>query len=288
MEKDKSGGKIDLQPMTMDDIPFGLQLSTAAGWNQTEADWRMLLENSLTGCYVAIFNGVEVGTVTTVTYSGYIHWIGMVLVTPGYRRRGIGTALVEAVLSCFQGKDTFYLDATPLGRPLYERLGFKEMYPLKRFLRHPQPLEKPTRPILMSTPHHLSEIQGYDAVGFGADRSAILSSLYERSPNLTIVAKENRKVSGICMGRQGRKYTQIGPVLADDFIIARNMLATEILNHQAHDLIIDSHVHQPGWNHYLEELGFSEKRSFMRMRLGKSLLPEQHIRQYAIAGPELG
>jgi GNAT superfamily N-acetyltransferase len=45
---------------------------------------------------------------------------------PPYRRRGVGTRVVEAVIDWARtrGYPRVYLYATPLGRPVYERLGF--------------------------------------------------------------------------------------------------------------------------------------------------------------------
>ena len=51
----------------------------------------------------------------------------MVLVDESMRQHGIGTALVEQAVEVLdrRGAETVRLDATPLGKPLYERLGFE-------------------------------------------------------------------------------------------------------------------------------------------------------------------
>src|SRR5439155_19059347 len=53
----------------------------------------------------------------------------------GQRGRGIGKALVHHALDFLdrQGVQSVRLDATPLGQPLYEKLGFMPEYTLKRF-----------------------------------------------------------------------------------------------------------------------------------------------------------
>jgi hypothetical protein len=66
-------GPISLRPMTVQDIPFGLKLSSLAGWNQTEADWAILLEQSTVGSFLACYNRVEAGTVTTATYQKHLN-----------------------------------------------------------------------------------------------------------------------------------------------------------------------------------------------------------------------
>ena len=89
------------------DIPAAMQLKEAAGWNQTEDDWRRLLMLEPNGCFAAIKDGRLVGTTTTTTYGNDLAWIGMVLVDPQYRRQGIASEVNEcrARLSEGQGCD---------------------------------------------------------------------------------------------------------------------------------------------------------------------------------------
>src|SRR5258705_12655293 len=111
--------------MTVADIPVGMRLKDQAGWNQLEADWRRLLDLQPDGCFVAELGGSPVGTVTTCRF-GPVAWIAMMLVDVRFRRCGIGRALMSHALEDLDahGVCTVRLDATPLGRPLYETLGF--------------------------------------------------------------------------------------------------------------------------------------------------------------------
>src|SRR5690348_4685599 len=111
--------------MTLADIPAGMRLKEQAGWNQLEADWRRLLDWQPDGCFLAELDGAPVGTVTTCRL-GAVAWVAMMLVEAGQRRRGIGRALMVHALDDLdaRGVRTVRLDATPLGRPLYETLGF--------------------------------------------------------------------------------------------------------------------------------------------------------------------
>ena len=85
------------------------------------------------GCFVAEWDGVSVGTTTTCIFES-VGWIAMVLVNEAYRHRGIGTQLMEQALAYLdrKGVATARLDATPLGRPVYERMGFVAEHELVR------------------------------------------------------------------------------------------------------------------------------------------------------------
>src|SRR3712207_6787044 len=123
-----------VRPMTPADLPRGRRLSRRAGWNQTAADWRRFLALEPDGCFVAEHDGTPVGTTTTAVF-GPVAWIGMVLVDAPARGRGVGTALVRHALAALdrRGVPTVRLDATPLGQPLYERLGFTGQFRLSRY-----------------------------------------------------------------------------------------------------------------------------------------------------------
>src|SRR4029450_11680629 len=54
-------GLVTLRAMTPADIPDGLRLSEAAGWNQRESDWRFLLEGNPGRFVVALRDGAGIG-----------------------------------------------------------------------------------------------------------------------------------------------------------------------------------------------------------------------------------
>src|ERR1041385_8868985 len=116
---------LEIRLLVESDIPSAMALKEAAGWNQTEADWRRLLSLEPNGCFGAVKDGRLVGTTTTTIYDE-LAWIGMVLVEPQHRRQGIAAQLMSVALDYLRGKvETIKLDATALGQPVYERFGFE-------------------------------------------------------------------------------------------------------------------------------------------------------------------
>ncbi len=128
---------IKIRRMTIDDLPLGLGLSRQAGWNQTELDWQRFISMEPEGCFVAELDGSSVGTTTTCVFGHQVAWIAMVLVDKNVRGRGIGTTLLKHVLDYLSARkiETVRLDATPAGRPIYEKLGFVPEYELARWWR---------------------------------------------------------------------------------------------------------------------------------------------------------
>ena len=120
--------------MTRADIPAGMRLKEIAGWNQTSEDWERFLEAEPEGCFVAEWNGQVAGTVATIIYEHRFAWIGMVLVDPEVRGKGIGTALLLKAIDYLDARRVpcMKLDATPQGKPIYARLGFRIEFEIER------------------------------------------------------------------------------------------------------------------------------------------------------------
>src|ERR1051326_6584759 len=94
---------MEIRLLRESDIAAAMGLKRAAGWNQTEADWRTLLQHEPNGCFAAVLDDQLVGTTTTTCYGRELAWIGMVLVRPDQRRKGMATQFLEPALK--------YLDA---------------------------------------------------------------------------------------------------------------------------------------------------------------------------------
>ena len=128
---------VRLRLMTYKDIPDSMRLKEIAGWNQTIADWQRFLSASPQGCFVAEHDGRAIGTVTTIIYEDRFAWIAQLsgrsrISRPRNRQESSRTAQFRYLdtqnLACMK------LDATPLGKPLYEKLGFETEYEIERWM----------------------------------------------------------------------------------------------------------------------------------------------------------
>src|SRR5258705_10750889 len=91
---------VDIVELGVGDAQAGLVLSTEAGWNQNEADWRVFLSQ---GVVFGLRDGERVvATAALLPHPAGNAWVRMVLVTPDLRRRGIATKLVDASLHVAQ------------------------------------------------------------------------------------------------------------------------------------------------------------------------------------------
>ena len=276
-----------VRTMTPDDVPHGMRLNSIVGWNQTRADWERFLSASPDGCFVAEDDGAVVGTSATIVYQGRVAWIGMVIVDPEHRSRGIGVALLERALAHLdaRGVPCIKLDATPQGKPLYEKLGFASEYGIERWMLRREAHCGPGPPGDASA---VEEVLRWDREVFGVDRSGLLRSLMAGAPELSVVLRGSAGIGGYALGRRGLRADHLGPWIAEDRGVAAALL-DEFLVRSARELAFVDCVRPNPWGRaLLEARGFEFSRPLTRMFRGRNEWPGRVDRQCAILGPEFG
>lgn len=285
------GNAVACRAMTRADIPAGLALCRASGWNQTAEDWEQLLVFGGDRCRVAVIDGRVVGTATTVLYEGRFAWIGMVLVAEEVRGRGIGRALLGEALGTL-GEVPARLDATPKGYPLYLALGFVEECRLRRMTSRSTAVPRGAVPEALAVqPMLRADVDGvaaWDRSVFGATRQGLLEWARASAPELAFVVHRGGSFDGYCLGRRGYQFVQLGPVVAHDANAAAGLV--QACRRQVPDapLVIDVPATPASWTERLVDAGFVEQRWFVRMCRGANRHAGRPDLQWAILGPEWG
>ncbi len=283
---------IAFRRMTRADIPQCMLLKQAASWNQLPENWEICLELRPQGCFVAEVDGKVVGTVTSVDFQGRFSWVGMVLVHPEYRRRGIGRRLMDTVLASLGDCETIRLDATPVGRRLYESLGFTEECTLTRMIRDSSvPGTVPICPfgeVFPMTTEHLPAVIALDARAAGANRGRVLDTWLRRQPRYAFVLVRDGHVAGFCMGSPGDSAENLGPLVAANLADAKRLVLDVLLEVRLKPVLFDVFDSNPELRIYLEQLGFRGQRRFSRMFLGPNRFTGDSSLYWAICCPEIG
>lgn len=275
-----------IRVMTPRDVSAGMRLKDAARWNQTEEDWQRFLQANPEGCFVAEWNGQVAGTTTTIVYEDRFAWIGMVLVDPELRGRGIGTTLLVHAIRYLDRRKIpcLKLDATPQGRPIYERLGFRAEYEIERRI-----LERETGMTLsVGRPEDVSSVLGIDRDVFGADRGRLLSSVASAAPEFVITARQGYTLSGFGLGRKGSQADHLGPWVAWSEAAAREILERFLHRSGRECVFVDIVKNNPWAPALLAEKGFEFSRALTRMFRGENEHPGRPDLLCAILGPEFG
>ena len=285
----KMSTDIEIRQMTPQDVSAGMRLKELAGWNQTERDWMRYLAFEPEGCFVAVRGGIVCGTAIAQRYGTDLGWIGMVLVDPEHRHQSIGTRLLDRGLDFLdrQGIETVKLDATPEARSLYLARGFKDEYEIERWGGIAAPKQNPG--IRRIEFHDMGRICACDAMVFGADRTRLLTALWQEVPGYTAVAHSGGEVTGYFFGRTGSLAHYLGPWVAwGDAELAEQLLMEFLIRVGGERAFVDICLENPDARPIMEAIGFSHQRRLTRMYRGPNRSPGKPSMICGIAGPELG
>ncbi|HUT48137.1 MAG TPA: GNAT family N-acetyltransferase [Alphaproteobacteria bacterium] len=270
----------------------GFALSARIGWNQALPDWDYMLAAG-EGAGLIAPDDALVATAMALPYGAFA-WICMVLVDPEYRRQGLATRLMNAVVARQAAAGRVPgLDATPDGREVYRHIGFRDHYRLGRYRAEQAEAEAfdrqglaavTIRPLVESD---LPALAAMDRGVFGGDRSRLLGHLLGRVPGTPQGAWRGGELAGYLLAREGREAHQIGPLVAEDAAVAV-ALARAALPRIEGPVYLDAPDAQGEFLAWLEGSGFAQQRLFFRMYQNHDGGFDDPGRLFAIAGPELG
>ncbi len=244
------------------DVPQALALSQAVGWNQTAADWSLVIEMNPAGCFAMDVEGSLVATTTSIRYGTALAWIGMVLTHPEFRGRGYAKGLMHRALDHLSDVETIKLDATESGAPLYRQLGFEDECPIERWIgkSHATPVKVQS----FTNPE-------FDKEAFGADRGVLL----ERLAKIEAASCED----AFAMGRGNRFGPCVSRSKDSAVLLAQWFLARRPNEEIVWDLFPE--------NNQAQFQGFHLSRRLTRMTRGRKLESNNYL-IYAGAGFEFG
>ena len=278
---------IQIRLMTWDDLPLGMRLSAQAGWNQTEADWQRFLSLEPDGCFVAQWADEPVATTAAFVF-GPVGWIAMVLVDEPFRHRGIASRLVEHALEYLQqrGVQTARLDATPLGRPVYERLGFLPEYSLVRMqtAAAPSPAGAAVAPLADERAEQVCDL---DLQVTGTPRRRLIRALYGERPESVAAASADGEITGYAMWRPGRRAAQVGPAAALQPHVGAELLDEMLRRCPQGPVFADIPTDNAPAIQWATSRSFTVQREFTRMYRGQRVA-DLRRQIWASSGPEKG
>jgi GNAT superfamily N-acetyltransferase len=257
---------MQLRLLRQHDLSGTMRLKEAAHWNQTEEDWKLLLELEPEGCFVISQDDVVVASATVVVYGSDLAWIGMVLTLPEFRKRGLASRLMQRTLefAASRGVRKVGLDATDMGFPLYRTFGFETECIVERW-------ELPAIAAPVSSPEvgPWRPSPDLDRLAFGTDRAKLLASLAR------VGAVSVGDGEGYAMARPGSKAAYFGPCVAKSPAAAEDLLRWFLAQHAQEpvcwDILLDNH----------EAVALAQKYGFQPVRRLKRMVRNLH----AVATP---
>jgi hypothetical protein len=135
----------------------------------------------------------------------------------------------------------------------------------------------------------LQRVCAWDREVFGADRTRLLTSLWEEGPDYSAVAHSGREIAGYMLGRAGSRAHYLGPWLAGRDSGAAEQLFVEFTRRfEGSPVFVDVNLTNSDARAIVQNAGFAPQRPLTRMYRGPNRFPGRPALVYGIAGPELG
>jgi GNAT superfamily N-acetyltransferase len=206
----------------------------------------------------------RIGAVGGCLVYGSFSWMGLVGTHPAVRGRGHATRLSDHLVkwSYAKGCRTVALDASKLGRPIYERLGFQPVGSVVRLARAPthEQLTPAVGPVACATKDQVLEL---DSEVFGGDRSSLIEMLMAGHLGSRLVS---RHTAGRLSGFLFVQDRLIGPGAAASPETVRDLIQDAMLDSSPEQTLL-----LPSESAYLDvllSLGFVEQQRLTHMRHG--------------------
>jgi GNAT superfamily N-acetyltransferase len=282
----------EIRPLTSADLPGCLALARDRDWLPEERTWRLLFD--LAVVYGVRDPGGELAGVAVLTrFGAEFAVIGMMLVASRYGGRGLGRALMDRALAD-AGDVTVFLHATPIGRPLYEKLGFEPVGASHTYLGTFHPVGPaapggswPARPEVSAAkrrsrpagPGDLMAIRRLDARANGTDRAILVRRLPGFTEQLRVIERPGG-ITGYAGAYRGVSHACIGPVIAETVDDAEKLIA-DVAGGIAGPVRIDLGDRHPELRKWAVGHGLTPGASAALMVLGGRPLPGDRSRCFA-------
>jgi ribosomal protein S18 acetylase RimI-like enzyme len=275
------------------DIDFAYKLDVMEQWDDTRNDIKRMFNYEPYGCFIAEIKSKPVGHVFSISY-GRVGWIGLLIVKPEYRRRGIGTLLTKRAANYLLSRKvkTIRLEAVSAIADSYRKLGFVDEYDSSRFVGASRKITSlSSYCVNCLKKEEITQLAKFDAEYFGANRSRVLNRLYQDNPRFCFVSRKGSKIAGYIMFRKTKSGYKIGPLMCnpENPEVARELLmeCMETIGHN-----VKLYVGVPAVNEIaveiLQDFDFTQYSKSVRLYFGEKLETERVAGVFAIGGPEKG
>jgi ribosomal protein S18 acetylase RimI-like enzyme len=285
-------GNVTVREFEQGDLDFAYEMLVIEEWNDRREDAERMLDYEPEGCFMAEVNRERAGHIFSISYAS-LAWIGYVIVKAKYRNRGIATLLMKKALDYLRSKhvQTVKLEAVPEIADLYRKLGFTDEYDSLRLVGTSRTYDSAkgenVKPMIAD---EIAEVAMFDEKYFGADRSKVLTKLFQDYPELCFVSHGASGVEGYVMCRRAEFGYKLGPwVCKPENPEAAKRLLLECLSaiEPESKIFIGAPAPNKTAIEILQKLGFEQHSRSIRMRHGKTL-NDRISGIFAIGGPMKG
>lgn len=216
---------LTIRTLRADEMALVIELAAREGWNPGLHDAACFHAADPGGFLVAEHRGEAVGCISAVSYAGRFGFIGLYIVTPAWRGKGVGIRLWREGMARLAGQ-VVGLDGVPAQQDNYRRSGFALAWNNARFAGVARSGgETPPQQIIPLATVDFAALCADDRRVFPAPRDAFLRAWIDMPDATGLAWVEQGRLVGWGLIRRCREGHKIAPLVADDPHVAHSLLA---------------------------------------------------------------
>ncbi|CAH2466432.1 MULTISPECIES: GNAT family N-acetyltransferase [Bacillus cereus group] len=265
-------------------------LSSYIGWDYNREEIETILN---TGIVYGVVNAKEelIASAAIILYGEALASIGMVIVHPDYKGRGIGKIITDSCVKSVSTQIPIMLIATDEGKPLYKKLGFRAVSYVSKYICNSYNANYHCvgneEHIVNYEECDLEEIIQIDEDAFGTNREEFLKYRIIQSEQCIVIKDTKQNVLGYGISIQTPENKIIGPVVGKNDAMAMRMVHYLAKGHKG-KLRIDVPEGKVNFMKGLENSGFRKVNMPPIMIKNSNQLLKRNNELYSIAAQIFG
>ncbi len=235
--------------------------------------------------------GKLIASAAIILYGEAFASIGMVIVHPDYKGRGIGKAITSSCMNSVSARTPIMLIATEEGKPLYEKLGFRSVSYVSKYICNSYNADDHCvgneNYMMNYEVGDLEKIIKIDGYAFGTNRKEFLKKRIMQSEQCIVVKDKEQSVLGYGLSIQTPENKIIGPIVAKNDEMAMRIVHDLAKGHND-KLRIDVLEGKKGFMKVLEITGFKKVNTPPIMMKNSGQLLKRNNELYSIAAQIFG
>lgn len=213
-----------------------IALAKEEGWNPGLQDASLFYDADPNGFWGMMHYEEIVGCISSVAYDARFGFLGLYIMRPEYRGKGLGIQLWQQAMQYLAGRN-IGLDGVVAQQENYKKSGFQFAYNNIRFAcRHIAEWSDSSH-ILPLGQVSLEDILAYDRQCFPAVRAHFLQSWITQPESIALGYRGTQGLQGYIVVRRCVEGYKTGPLFADNLSIAQALFTAAVATLPAESLV---------------------------------------------------
>lgn len=229
-----------VRTMTADEVELAIEWAAAEGWNPGLHDAVCFRAADPDGFLVGIWRGEPVGCMSAVAYDGHFGFIGLYIVKPAFRGKGLGLRIWQRGIA-YLGARNIGLDGVVARQADYRKSGFQLAWRNIRYQRIASDSTTSTRDDTLRELRDIpfDKLTTYDHAFFPSSRERFLRAWIAQPDAVALASIVDGTIRGYGVLRRCREGRKIGPLFADDAQTAEALFAALTAQCPGETIVLD-------------------------------------------------